>query len=150
MTHVVKVQERREGKKLVHRDWVHAVSVVETPPIKVIGFVGYVMTPRGLRALSTVWAQHLDEDVKRRFYKNWSQAKKKAFTKYADRYKEGTAKPVAKDIARIVKYCSVVRVIVATQIRKLGLRQHKAHIMEVQLNGGSIQDKVTFAKDHLE
>merc|ERR1712013_399835 len=29
-------------------------------------------------------------------------------------------------------------------------RQKKAHIMEVQLNGGSIADKVNFARDHFE
>jgi len=28
-----------------------------------------------------VWAEHLSEEVKRRFYKNWYKAKKKAFTK---------------------------------------------------------------------
>lgn len=28
--------------------------------------------------------------------------------------------------------------------------QKKAHIMEIQLNGGSIEDKVNFAKEHLE
>lgn len=29
-------------------------------------------------------------------------------------------------------------------------RQKKAHIMEIQLNGGSIDDKVNWAKEHLE
>ena len=29
-------------------------------------------------------------------------------------------------------------------------RQKKAHIMEVQLNGGSISDKVDFARNHFE
>jgi ribosomal protein L3 len=29
-------------------------------------------------------------------------------------------------------------------------RQKKAHIMEVQLNGGSVADKVTFAREHFE
>ena len=38
-------------------------------------------TARGLRSLNTVWAEHLSEEVKRRFYKNWYKAKKKAFTK---------------------------------------------------------------------
>lgn len=150
MTHVVKVQERREGKKLVQRDWVHSVSVVETPPMKVIGFVGYVQTPRGLRALATVWAQHLDDEVKRRFYKNWARAKKTAFSKYADKYKEGAKRPVAKDADRIRKYCSVVRVICATQIRKLKFRQHKAHLMEIQVNGGSVAEKVEWAQGKLE
>jgi large subunit ribosomal protein L3e len=37
----------------------------------VVGVVGYVKTPRGLRSLNTVWAEHLSDEVKRRFYKNW-------------------------------------------------------------------------------
>lgn len=35
-------------------------------------------------------------------------------------------------------------------MRLLPIRQKKAHIMEVQLNGGSISDKVDWAKEHLE
>ena len=31
----------------------------------VVGFVGYVETPRGLRALTSVWAGHLSEECKR-------------------------------------------------------------------------------------
>lgn len=37
----------------------------------VVGVVGYIETPRGLRALKTIWAEHLNEECKRRFYKNW-------------------------------------------------------------------------------
>ena len=32
----------------------------------------------------------------------------------------------------------------------LGRRQKKAHIMEIQVNGGTIAEKVDWAKDHLE
>lgn len=35
------------------------------------GVVGYIDTPRGPRMFKTVWAEHLSEDCKRRFYKNW-------------------------------------------------------------------------------
>lgn len=48
-----------------------AVTVLETPPMIVVGLVGYIETPHGLRALATVWAEHLSEDCRRRFYKNW-------------------------------------------------------------------------------
>jgi len=48
------------------------------------------------------------------------------------------------------KYCTVVRLIVHTQMKILRRRQKKAHIMEVQLNGGSIADKVDFARNHFE
>merc|ERR1712184_130536 len=40
MTHVVKFQQRREGKKVIKKDVVHATSIVECPPMKVIGMVG--------------------------------------------------------------------------------------------------------------
>ncbi len=35
-------------------------------------------------------------------------------------------------------------------MKLLKKRQKKAHIMEIQLNGGSVADKVKFARDHLE
>jgi len=102
-----------------------------------------VETPRGLRTLTTTWAGHLNDEVRRRFYKNWCKSKRKAFTKYAKRYAEDP-KEVEKELARIKKYCSVVRVIAHTQILKVKLRQKKAHIMEIQINGGSVADKVDF------
>lgn len=35
-------------------------------------------------------------------------------------------------------------------MKLLKKRQKKAHIMEIQLNGGSVADKVKWARDHLE
>jgi large subunit ribosomal protein L3e len=67
------------------KEVVEAVTIIETPPLVVVGVVGYVETPRGLRTLTTVWAAHLSEELKRRFYKNWYRSKKKAFTKYANK-----------------------------------------------------------------
>jgi large subunit ribosomal protein L3e len=52
------------------REVVEAVTVIETPPMGVVGIVGYVKTPRGLRTLTTVWASHLSDELKRWFYKN--------------------------------------------------------------------------------
>merc|ERR1740130_721033 len=57
---------------------------------------------------------------------------------------------VARDLQRIKKYCSIVRVLCATQIGKLKMRQHKAHVMEIQVNGGSVSDKVDFSWGSLE
>ena len=48
------------------------------------------------------------------------------------------------------KYCTVVRVLAHTQLSKTGLTQKKAHLMEIQVNGGSVADKVEFAKSHFE
>ena len=152
MTHVVRHFEKREGKKTLKKDVVEPVTVLETPPIKVLGLVGYIQTPRGLRALSTVWAQNLPVGVLRRFYKNFYVSKKKAFTNYAKRYAEDakSKKHVNRDIQRVKKYCQVVRVIVGSQIDKLKLRQRKSHVMEIQVNGGTVAQKVDWAVSKFE
>lgn len=143
MTHILRELER-PGSKMNKKEWVEAVTIIETPPMVIVGVVGYVETPRGLRALTTVWANHLENDTKRRFYKNWFQAKKRAFKNYAAKW-QGDKKEIETELARIKKYCQVVRVIAHTQIRKVGLRQKKNHIMEIQVNGGSVAQKVDFA-----
>jgi len=147
MTHIVRDVDK-PGSKLHKKEVVEAVSVLETPPMIVVGFVGYVETPRGLRALTTVWAGHLSEECKRRFYKSWHKSKKKAFTKYQKRWGEaakGTEAPMATEIARAKKYCQVIRAICHTQVTKVSLGQKKAHIKEIQVNGGSTEKKVDFA-----
>lgn len=53
------------------KEVVEAVTIVETPPMIVVGVVGYVNTPRGLRSFKTVFAEHMSDECKRRFYKNW-------------------------------------------------------------------------------
>jgi large subunit ribosomal protein L3e len=80
MTHIVREVER-PGSKLHKKEVVEGVSILEAAPMVCVGFVGYVETPRGLRSLTSVWAGHLSEECKRRFYKTWHKSKQKAFTK---------------------------------------------------------------------
>jgi len=54
------------------------------------------------------------------------------------------------DWKQMGKYCKVIRVLAHTQMKLLRKRQKKAHIMEIQLNGGTVEQKVTFAREHLE
>jgi large subunit ribosomal protein L3e len=149
MTHICR-EVVKPGSLAHKKEVVEAVTIVETPPIVVVGLVGYVETPRGLRTLTTVFAQHLSEAFKRRMYKNWYHSKKKAFTKYSKKYTDEGRKPIDKELERIVKYCQVIRVIVHSQPKKVGLGQKKAHVMEIQINGGTAQEKVDFAKSWFE
>jgi large subunit ribosomal protein L3e len=143
-THILR-EVNKPGSKLHKKEAVEMVTILETPPMVVVGLVGYVQTPRGLRTLSTVWANHLTDQVKRRFYKNWYRAKKKAFSKHAAHAStEAGAKDTKSQLDRIVKYCQVVRVLAHTQQNKLNLRQKKVHLMEIQINGGTMEQKVKF------
>jgi large subunit ribosomal protein L3e len=143
MTHIVRDVDK-PGSKAHKKEAVEAVTIIETPPMVVVGLVGYVKTPRGLRSLTTVWAKHLSDEFKRRLYKNWYKSKsKKAFTKYTKEESE-KSKNTEKEIAKMKKYCQVIRVICHTQVSKVAVGQKKAHVMEIQVNGGKIADKVDF------
>ncbi|KAL0644319.1 hypothetical protein Bca4012_042609 [Brassica carinata] len=122
-------------KKPHKKETCEVVTVIETPPMVVVGVVSYVKTPGGLRSLTTVWAQHLSDEVKRRFYKNWAKSKKKAFTKYSKKYEtEDGRKDIQTHLEKMMKLCTVIRVLAHTQNRKMkGLKQKKAHLNEIQI-----------------
>jgi len=143
MTHILREVEK-PGSKLHKKETTEAVTIIETPPMIVVGVVGYVKTVRGLRTYKSVWAEHLSEEVKRRFYKNWYKAKKKAFTKYAKKYSDGKA-AIEEDLKDLKKHCHIIRVLAHTQIKKIEIGQRKAHLIEIQVNGGSVDQKVDFA-----
>jgi len=149
MTHISRVVNRN-GAKMNKKEVIEPVTIIETPPMVGMGVVGYVETPRGLRTLKTIWAHHISEEAKRRYYKNFNSSKKKAFSKNHDKWENDASAKDAQsaqdaNIAKIKKYCSVVRLIAHTQMKLLPLKQKKAHILELQVNGGDISEKVDFA-----
>jgi len=158
MTHILRDVDRA-GSKLNKKETLEAVTIIETPPMFVVGLVGYKPSPRGLKTHSAVWANYLDESVKRRFYKNWYRASKvekdgqkqgRAFSKYAA---ESAAKPALRQqqLQDMMDHCTVIRVLAHTQIKKIGLRQKKAHLAEIQINGGkSVAEKVNFGHELFE
>lgn len=148
MTHVLREVER-VGSLLHKKEVVEAATVIETPPLRVVGVVGYIETTRGLRTLTTAWASNLSNEFKRRFYKNWYKSKKKSFTKYAE--KMSSQQNLSTQLLnRIKKYCQVVRLICHTQSNLLNNTQKKAHVFEIQVNGGSIDQKVDFGHSLFE
>ncbi|CAI2348791.1 unnamed protein product [Caenorhabditis sp. 36 PRJEB53466] len=150
MTHIVRDVDK-PGSKVNKKEVVEAVTIIETPPMVIAGVTGYVDTPQGPRALTTIWAEHLSEEARRRFYKNWAKSKKKAFTKYAKKWQDDDGKKlIESDFAKLKKYCSSIRVIAHTQMKILHRRQKKAHLVEIQVNGGTIEQKVDWAREHLE
>jgi len=148
MTHIMR-RLNRPGSKAHDKDIVEGVTIIETPPMIVVGLVGYTKTPGGCRSICTVWASHTDDSFRRRFYKNWTQSKKKAFTKWQQLWSDAKSGEEPTEVRRrlnfIKKYANVVRVIAHSQVKKLkNLGLKKAHIMEIQINGGNVVEKVDF------
>merc|ERR1712212_943924 len=150
MTHVVREAEK-PGSAINKKEVVEPVTIVETPPLKVIGVTGYIDTPDGPRSIKTVWAAHLSDEVRRRYYKNWFCSKKKAFSKAAKRWETDDGKQsIDRDLAMLKKYSKTVRALCHTQMKGLSLRQKKAHLIEIQVNGGTIAEKVDWCQEKFE
>merc|ERR1711966_93183 len=150
MTHITREVDK-PGSKAHKEEVCEAVTILECPPMMIVGMVGYIETPRGLRSIATVWADHLSEECRRRFYKNWHKSKsKRAFENYKAKYTENEGAAITAECDKITKHCQVVRALAHTQIKKINLRQKKAHIMEIQVNGGSVADKVAWIREKFE
>jgi len=153
MTHIVRDVDR-PGSRTNKKEVVEAVTVLEAPPIVVVGITGYRETARGMRSLGTVWAHHVSTEFRRRFYSNWKKSHQKAFTQLRASQKTKSGLTATRNtLQRFEKQGAVIRVIAHTQNRKL--RNHrictkKAFINEIQINGGDIKSKLNMAKDLLE
>jgi len=117
----------------------------------VIGIVGYYETPFGLRSVGAVWAHHISQEAKRRWVRNWNQSKKAIFENHTKSFFAKTSKRRRKaKLQAIAKRSKYVRVIAHTQISKMRFGSKKAHVAEIQVNGGSAAAKVKFGYSLLE
>ena len=147
MTHVLR-DVVRAASRLNKKEAVEPVTILETPPMMAIGVIGYKETVQGLKPVTTAWATFVSPEVKRNFYKRWyAKDSKKAFGSLKEKADAGE---MTKRLAEIKKEAAVVRVIAHTQMNKLSLGQKKAHIIEIQVNGGDVAAKVDFAASLLE
>eukprot|EP01057_Protomagalhaensia_wolfi_P002146 Protomagalhaensia_wolfi_Nauph_80__2145@NODE_237_length_3080_cov_47_558040_g177_i0_p1_GENE_NODE_237_length_3080_cov_47_558040_g177_i0NODE_237_length_3080_cov_47_558040_g177_i0_p1_ORF_typecomplete_len394_score92_78Ribosomal_L3/PF00297_22/1_3e36_NODE_237_length_3080_cov_47_558040_g177_i010752256 len=143
MTHIVR-DVKRPGSKLNNKDIVEAVTIIDCPPMIVVGVVGYIETAKGLRPLATVWAGHIADDMRRRYHRKWAVSKKDAFTKYMANYEKSNGDNMKPTIEKLKESCVVIRAVIHTQIRLTPFGARKAHINEIQINGGTIPEKVDF------
>ena len=149
MTHIVR-EVTKPGSRLHKKECVEAVTIIECPKMVVVGIVGYVRTPRGLKAVKTLFAEKLSECAIRRFYKRYrGKNHYKAFNKYQQ--KETWTKNCEAALKVLKKRAAVVRVICHPKMEDMKhLRTIKAPLVEIQINGGSVDEKVEWAKSHLE
>lgn len=145
MTHVIRAKEVKAKSKMITKELLEAVTILETPPMVIHGIVGYQNTVKGLKRTKVILAEHLSEGVIRRMFT-------KRFVpgvKYTDLRKDiGFSN---EDIGELKKSSDVIRVLVHSQVAKIKtLSQKKAHVAEIQVNGGNVSDKVDYAMERME
>jgi len=104
------------------------VTILEAPPLKVIGVRVYQKTTKGLKALTEIYAKELPKELER---------KVKIKSNYSEQKVE--------EIKKLVEKISNVRIIVATQPKKAGIGKKKPEVFEIEIGGKSAEEKIGYA-----
>jgi large subunit ribosomal protein L3e len=149
MTHVVR-EVIKPGSRLHKKEVVEAVTIVECPKMVIVGLVGYLETPRGLKKITSLFAEHLSESVIRRFYKRYrGKDHYRAFKRYQEA--GNWRKTVEKGLGLLKRKASVIRVLAHPKMSDIPhIGKIKAPLMEIQVNGETVDKKIDWAYNHFE
>ncbi len=124
------IVDNRQGSLTYGKEVTMPVTIVETPPLTVAGLRFYENWNGGLRTSSEVWAPEPSKDLRRKI---------KVPEKFDDN--KGWEKlDSAKE--RVVE----VRAIAASQPRLAKVGKKKPDLLEVKIDGGTVSDRLEFAK----
>jgi large subunit ribosomal protein L3 len=129
MTHVFVVEDRDRSPDFGN-EMKNAATVIDVPPMTVVGVRVYEKTWDGLKALSETWMDDLPVDVLRTVKTHGGAGQDRAFKRIEDRKDK---------IAQL-------RVIAATQPRLTSVPKKKPDLMEIPVGGGSIEEQLEYAK----
>ena len=129
MSHIMAVDYRKKSTT-AGQEIRMPVTIVEIPPMKVIGARGYIQDTYGLRTLTEAWEKKVDKDLERTLPIPKGHNAKAAWKKMTD-----------SDLEE-------VRLLVHTQPRMVtGIPKKRPEIMEMAVGGGSVDAQIEFAKE---
>ncbi len=128
MTHVF-IVDFRPTSTTSGKEVKEPVTVVETPPVKIAAVRAYKKTYHGLQTIGEIWADKIEKELAKRLPVQKKKGKKNwDFTKNADE----------------------IRVIIYTQPKLVsGIPKKTPEIREFRIGGGSMEEKIKYAKDIL-
>jgi large subunit ribosomal protein L3 len=106
-----------------------AVTVVETPPIVVMGIRAYTKTSRGLKAMTDVLASEFDEDLKRKIsvpVEYDSEAQLTSLKENLDKVEE-------------------IRALIHTKPRLASVPKKKPELLECGIGGNTVEEQLEYA-----
>jgi large subunit ribosomal protein L3 len=132
MTHTFVVEDRRRAPDY-GREIKSAATVLDVPPLIVVGVRGYEKTTDGLKALTEVWMEDIPIDVFRAI----------------KTVKVGGGEAAFERLEEVKDWIHRIRVIAATQPRLSGVKKKKPELLEIPVGGGSIEEQLKYAKELL-
>ena len=129
MTYVFAIEDRKRSPNF-GKEVVRPATLIETPPIIIVGIRTYTKTHYGLKHLTEVWMKDPPADLDRRLVLPENFDTNGMLQKLQDGVDEITN----------------VRVITATQPRQTSLAKKKPDIAEVEIGGGDVPRQLEYAK----
>lgn len=132
MTYVFTIEDRKRSPHF-GKEVMRAATILETPPIIVVGFRTYTKTPYGLQNITEVWMKSPPAILNRAMVlpENFN----------TEQMLEKATQNLEQTIA--------IRVVTATQPTLTSLSKKKPEISEIQLGGGTIPQQFEYAKQLL-
>jgi large subunit ribosomal protein L3 len=126
------LQDGKKGSPTFGQEVSTPVTILECPPVKVIGVRSYGDSPKGLAAIKDAIIRELDKNVARKI-------------KAGKFDQEKSLAEMEKSIDKALR----VRLVVSTQPVETGMGKKKPEIFEVEVGGKSAKEKLDYAKQVL-
>jgi large subunit ribosomal protein L3 len=132
MTHILMVEDK-PGSQNLGKEVSHPATILDVPPIIVFAIRTYTKTQYGLQTFTEAWMKDPPKDFDRTLV-------------LPEKFNpEECLKKIEEGLDRIAE----VRLLAATQPRLAGVPKKKPDIMEIKVDGGSIQEQIEYTKNLL-
>lgn len=108
------------------------VTVLDCPPLRILGIRAYEKTTKGLKVLTEAWIKELPKDLQRKVRIKNAQTEEKLL-----------------EIESKLSKVSKLRVIASTQPRLSGIGKKRPEVFEIEIGGKNLKEKFDFAKSLL-
>ncbi len=132
MTYIFTIEDRKRSPNF-GKEVMRATTVIETPPILIIGIRTYAKTPYGLQHLTEAWMKDPPAELERALVMP----------------EHFNTEQMLQKITEHIESTNVIRVIAATQPQQTSLSKKKPDIHEIQIGGATIQQQLEYAKQLL-
>jgi large subunit ribosomal protein L3 len=128
MTHAILVDNKKTSLTSGQEISV-PVTILECPPIRVVGFRAYKDTSNGLKIFGEVWSKDLPKELERKV-----------------KIKSVKTEEQLKKLEPKINEISKLRVIAVTQPKLAGIGKKKPEIFEIEIGGKDSKEKFDFSK----
>jgi large subunit ribosomal protein L3 len=132
MTHILMIEDK-PGSQNLGKEVSHPATILDVPPIVVFAIRAYTRNQYGLQTLTEAWMKDPPKDFDRALV-------------LPEKFNTEEA---LKKIEEALEEISEIRLLAATNPRLASVPKKKPDIMEIKVDGGSIQEQLEYAKSML-